>query len=226
MVVILTLVTNRAHGKHARYGLCGPATRHRRNQLQFDEETDYRLYYALRGYPKVNMRNVVRAMHSLKRVTELWMTTAAAHVPHGRGKKGALREAAVASGWRAAGADDMAWMSRIASDTRPRVCDTTLSRVREMASVTPGDIARGRSTPSAPGPDLASGPRCTAPMAGDGVRAGDERCGEMPSRCWICARIRAVLLASGSSVDTNAVPPDVAGCLPGVRRPWLSSSRW
>ena len=45
------------------------------------------------------MRNVVRAMHSLKRVTELWMTTAAAHVPHRRGQKGALREAAVASGW-------------------------------------------------------------------------------------------------------------------------------
>ena len=143
-----------------------------------------------------------------------------------RSEAGCRPVLAVASGWRAAGADDMAWMSRIASDTRPRVCDTTLSRVREMASVTPGDIARGRSTPSAPGPDLASGPRCTAPMAGDGVRAGDERCGEMPSRCWICARIRAVLLASGSSVDTNAVPPDVAGCLPGVRRPWLSSSRW
>ena len=69
------------------------------SQLQFDEETDYRLYYALRGYPKVNMRNVVRAMHSLKRVTELWMTTAAAHVHHPRGKKGALREAAVTSGW-------------------------------------------------------------------------------------------------------------------------------
>ena len=59
----------------------------------------YRLYYALRGYPRHSMRNVVRAMHSLKRVTELWMTTAAAHVPHRRGKKGALRAAAVASGW-------------------------------------------------------------------------------------------------------------------------------
>ena len=57
------------------------------------------MYYALRGYPRHSMRNVVRAMNSLKRVTELWMTTAAAHVHHGRGKKGALRAAAVVSGW-------------------------------------------------------------------------------------------------------------------------------
>ena len=50
-------------------------------------KTNYTAYYALhgRGYSKPELRNVVRAMNSLKLVTELWMATASTHVRHAHG---------------------------------------------------------------------------------------------------------------------------------------------
>ena len=57
------------------------------NQPLFDKETNYTAYYALRGggYSEPVLRNVVRAMNSLKLVTELWMATASTHVRHAHG---------------------------------------------------------------------------------------------------------------------------------------------
>ena len=60
------------------------------NQQLFDKKTNYTAYYALHEhnqhvYPKETQRNVVRAMNSLKLVTELWMATASTHVRHAHG---------------------------------------------------------------------------------------------------------------------------------------------
>ena len=57
------------------------------NQPLFDKETNYTAYYALRGggYSEPVLRNEVRAMNSLKLVTELWMATASTHVRHAHG---------------------------------------------------------------------------------------------------------------------------------------------
>ena len=59
------------------------------NQQRFDMKTNYTAaYYALHGrrgggYSQPELRNVVRAMNSLKLVTELWMETASTHACHG-----------------------------------------------------------------------------------------------------------------------------------------------
>jgi hypothetical protein len=71
------------------------------NQPLFDKETNYTAYYALRGggYSEPVLRNEVRAMNSLKLVTELWMATASTHVRHAHGGDIPLQKAAVESGW-------------------------------------------------------------------------------------------------------------------------------
>jgi len=74
------------------------------NQQLFDKLTNYTLYHALHEhnqhvYPKETQRNVVRAMNSLKLVTELWMATASTHVRHAHGGDIPLQKAAVESGW-------------------------------------------------------------------------------------------------------------------------------
>ena len=74
------------------------------NQQLFDKKTNYTAYYALHEhnqhvYPKETQRNVVRAMNSLKLVTELWMATASTHARHAPGGYIPLQKAAVESGW-------------------------------------------------------------------------------------------------------------------------------
>ena len=55
------------------------------NQDLFDKKTNYAAYVALHGhrngYSQGVVKNVVRAMNSLKLVTELWMATASTHAP-------------------------------------------------------------------------------------------------------------------------------------------------
>ena len=69
------------------------------NQPLFDKETNYTAYYALRGggYSEPVLRNEVRAMNSLKLVTELWMATASTHARHAPGGDIPLEKAAVDS---------------------------------------------------------------------------------------------------------------------------------
>ena len=74
------------------------------NQQLFDKKTNYTAYYALHEhnqhvYPKETQRNVVRAMNSLKLVTELWMATASTHARQTHGGDIPLQKAAVESGW-------------------------------------------------------------------------------------------------------------------------------
>ena len=75
------------------------------NQQLFDKKTNYTAaYYALHGRrgggdSQPELRNVVRAMNSLKLVTELWMATASTHVRHAHGGDIPLQKAAVESGW-------------------------------------------------------------------------------------------------------------------------------
>ena len=74
------------------------------NQQLFDKKTNYTAYYALHEhnqhvYPKETQRNVVRAMNSLKLVTELWMATASTHARQTHGGDIPLQKAAEESGW-------------------------------------------------------------------------------------------------------------------------------
>ena len=63
----------------------GSVTAQATNQRRFDEETDYRAYYAfaadattVRRQGRAVARNVLRALHSLREVTLLWTGEAAA----------------------------------------------------------------------------------------------------------------------------------------------------
>ena len=73
------------------------------NQDLFDKKTNYAAYYAFHGrrysYSKQTVMNVVRAMNSLKLVTELWMATASTHARHAHGGDIPLQKAAEESGW-------------------------------------------------------------------------------------------------------------------------------
>ena len=75
------------------------------NQQRFDMKTNYTAaYYALHGrrgggYSQPELRNVVRAMNSLKLVTELWMETASTHACHAHGGDTPLQKATRELGW-------------------------------------------------------------------------------------------------------------------------------
>ena len=70
------------------------------NQDLFDKKTNYAAYYAFHGrrysYSKQTVMNVVRAMNSLKLVTELWMATGAPSPPRAARRRAPRAEGGVA----------------------------------------------------------------------------------------------------------------------------------